>query len=232
MDITIEKRTSRSSLHDDFCVVASFLAAGLVSGIIFAWLVSRAELQRFWFLKGDKFLIPRYTYWVAFSFILAVGFASAYGLVRWRQWLVGRSLGSSIRAAVAGITIIASAPMLYCLTPFMHDRLDFNWELIVAPVMFVVLLSFSLCLFSAGLRLLPLAFIWNAVFVVAGLAFVYAVASLSPEPGAWAERVQWPIFESMIGVSFGGWVIWRERIAYDRRVDGLKSSRSVLQSCG
>jgi hypothetical protein len=62
-----------SSIVCDIATLGSFLACGAVSGFLFAALVTRPYLQEFFFIKGDKFLIPRYSYWFAFSLLQLFG---------------------------------------------------------------------------------------------------------------------------------------------------------------
>jgi len=77
---------TRSSIANDLSVLAAFWISGFLSGLLFAGLTTRPSLQRFWFIKGDKFLIPRYSYWIAFSVILLSGLTLAYSVTCFRRW--------------------------------------------------------------------------------------------------------------------------------------------------
>ena len=68
-------QTQRNSIANDLSVVGSFLLFSLVFGLLFASLVSRSSLQSFFFIKGDKFLIPRYSYWLTFGLLQGLGSA-------------------------------------------------------------------------------------------------------------------------------------------------------------
>jgi hypothetical protein len=211
--VVADSNISRSSVAADLGVVISFLIGGLLSGFVFAWLTKRPSLQRFWFLKGDKFLSPRYTYWIAFSFILLLGLAAAYAVARSREWLLCKPIGSSARLLATSVIIGASTPFLYFITPMMNRRIGLNWDFIAAPIALLILFSFALCVLTGSLRLLPLALVWNLIFTGSGFVFVYVAVRLISGASEWSELVQWPIFESMISLSFGSWLIWRQRIA-------------------
>src|SRR5882762_10333101 len=91
---TPQAKLRRTSVLDDIHAVLSFFAGGLVSGFVFAWLISRPSLRQFWYIKGDKFLIPRITYHTAFGLILLFGLVTSYGIARFRRRLVA-NVGSS-----------------------------------------------------------------------------------------------------------------------------------------
>jgi hypothetical protein len=61
--VEVTSNISRSSDEDHLLVLGVFLIFGFLSGLMFGWLVSRPELQPFFYVKGNKFLIPRYSYW-------------------------------------------------------------------------------------------------------------------------------------------------------------------------
>jgi hypothetical protein len=77
-----------SSIVCDIATLGSFLACGAVSGFLFAALVTRPYLQEFFFIKADKFLIPRYSYWFAFSLL------QLFGLIG--DWEINFSPGPTI----------------------------------------------------------------------------------------------------------------------------------------
>src|SRR4051794_10333163 len=100
---------------DGIRALVCFFAGGLISGVAFAWATSRPGLRQFWYIKGDKFLIPRYSYWGAFGIMLLLGLVIPYIIARSRQW-VPANLGSPIALLVSILVIGGSAPALAFLT--------------------------------------------------------------------------------------------------------------------
>ena len=198
-----------SSIVNDIATLGSFLAFGAVSGFLFALLVTRAYLQEFFFIKTDKFLIPRYSYWFAFSLLQLFGLAGAYLVCVSRRWIVQIS---RLRAASLLVVIGLTTPVLRLITPAMNSRIGLNWDFIVAPIVFIFLLSVALCIFSGTFRVLPIAVLWNLLFLAAGILFVYTGIRLIDGSRDWYEFVQWSILESMLALSFGNWFIWRRRV--------------------
>jgi hypothetical protein len=209
--LAIDTSISRSKITNDLSVLAAFLISGLLSGLLFAGLTTRPNLQTFWFIKGDKFLIPRYVYWLAFTLILLAGFAAGYSVSCFRGW-IENSIGTRGHLLAAGSIIALSAPLLRFITPAMNVRIGFTWDFIVAPIAFLVLVSFALCVLTCSLRLLPLAIVWNLIFAAGAFVFIYAVLHVINVGSRWYDYVQWPILESMLALSYGNWIIWRRRV--------------------
>lgn len=85
--VEVTANISRSSDKGHLLVLGVFLISGFLSGLMFGWLVSRPELLLFFYIKGNKFLIPRYSYWFAFSLIHLLGLVGGYSVCYWRKWL-------------------------------------------------------------------------------------------------------------------------------------------------
>jgi hypothetical protein len=216
--VAMHTKTPYSDFADNLRVLVTFLVGGLTSGVLFAWAHTRPSLQPYWYLRGDQFTTPRYTSFGAFTISLVLGLASAYCVALSRQWLTGPSGKRWSWLLAAGITIGAAAPVLYFLSPLMHGLLGMNWYFTVEPLVFLALLSLSLCLLTRNLRLLPLAFAWNVAFAVGSLALVYAAVH-SSYVNSKIERYEFvtsSILGSMVGLSFGAWLVWRERLASRR----------------
>jgi hypothetical protein len=202
---------SSGSIAKDLAVLGSFLICGSLAGLLFAWLVTLPRLQEFFFIKGDKFLIPRYSYWFAFSLIQFSGLAAAYLVCSWRKWLVS-DRGARVRLPGVVLIIALVTPGLRFATPLMNSRIGLNWDFVVAPIFFLILMSLALCLLTSSLHLLALALLWNLIFVAAGFVFVYAGVRTINGANEWYEFVQWPILEAMMALSFANWIIWRQRV--------------------
>lgn len=203
------KREFSQSVFSNLATLGSFLIFGAASGFLFAVLVTRPELLHFFYIKGDKFLIPRYSYWFAFSLLQLMALGGAYLICVSRQWLRGTLKRADIAAA---LSIGLATPTLRLLTPLMNSNIGLDWDLFVAPIVYLLLLSAALCMCSGNVKLFPVAVIWNLLFIIAGVAFVYAGARLIDGSIVWYAFIQWPILASMVGLSFSSWLIWRQRV--------------------
>jgi len=210
----VEAESHRTSVLDDIRALICFLIGGFISGLAFAWATSRPSLRQFWYIKGDKFLIPRYNYWTAFGIMLLLGLVIPYIIARSRRW-VPENLGSPVTLLVSILVIGGSAPALDFLTRKMLEN-GLGWDPVAVPLVFLVLVSLALSVTTRRLRFLPIVLVWNAVFGAAALVMIYAVVRLVAAANDWYEFVQWPIFESMFALSFGSWIIWRERLVRPR----------------
>lgn len=85
----------------------------------------------------------------------------------------------------------------------------FGWGGLVAPIAFLIMLSAASCILTCALRLLPLAFIWHLIFITAAIVIVYVIVRSLTNAMGWYEFVEWPVIESMLALSFGGWLILR-----------------------
>ena len=215
------------SLAADFATLGSFLIFGGASGLLFAALVTRTDLQHFFYIKGDKFLIPRYIYWFVFSLLQLTALGGAYLVSISRHWLTATLKRRDI---AAGLTIGVATPCLRLLTPLMNSRIGLEWDFFVAPIIFLLLLSAALCMCSGNLKLFPIAIIWNLLFAIAGVTFVYLGVRLIYGSSEWYEFIQWPILESMVGLSFGNWLIWRQRVSFNAATEQALGADSPVSS--
>jgi hypothetical protein len=199
-----------NSIVDDLTVLGLFLVFGALSGFFFALLVSRPYLQEFFFFKGDKFLIPRYSYWIAFSLLQLFGLSGAYSVCVAHHWILPISSGRLLSVA---LIIGLATPVLRSLTPLMNSRIGLNWDFVVAPIVFLFFVSCALCISSGSLRILPIAVVWVLLYLAAAFGFVYVVVRSIDQAESY-EFVQWSIAEAMLALSFGNWLIWRERVNF------------------
>ena len=211
----------------DLGVLACFLVFGLGSGLLFAWLVSRSSLQSFFFLRGDKFLIPRHSYWLSLGLVQLLGLIGAYVVCIARHWIT-RPI-SGVRLLSAALIIGFATPVLRLLTPAMNSRIGLDWDLIAAPIGFLFLLSCALCIFSGNLKLLPIAMVWNLLFAEAGVAFNYVAVRIVGRSDSY-EFVQWPVLYAMLALSFGNWLIWRQRVNSERAAEHALGADSPVSS--
>jgi len=204
----VSSNVSRSAYDDRFLVLGVFLISGFLSGLIFGWLVSRQELELFFYVKGDKVLFPRYSYWFTLSLIHLFGLVGAYTVSCSREWL--DPIRSRRRLMSAALMVGLATPFLRFLTPSMNAIMGLTWDFLVAPIGFLVLVSLAICVLTGNLRLLPVAAVWNLIFASVGFAFVYAVVR-ALNARTWYELLEWPILESMMSLSIASWIVWRQR---------------------
>jgi hypothetical protein len=207
--VEVTSNISRSSDKDHLLVLGVFLISGFLSGLIFGWLVSRPELQLFFYIKGNKFLIPRYSYWFAFSLIHLLGLVGGFSVCCRRKWL--DPICSRSRLIIAALVMGLATPFLRFMTPLMNAVMGLTWDVLVAPIGFLVLVSFAMCVLTGRLRLLPIAAIWNLIFGAAGFVMVYVSVRVFSALNTWYELVQWSILESMLFLSIASWIVWRQR---------------------
>jgi len=204
-------RNSRSHL----AVLGWFLAGGVLSGLVFAWLVSRPSLESFFFIKSDKFVIARYSYWWTLSLTQLVGLSAAYALCVVRNVLVQPI--SRVRLVSAALMVGLATPALRFITPVMNDHIGFNWDFVAAPFTFLFLLSCALCVLGGGVKLLPVSIVRIYVFTAAAVGLLYVALRTLPRIESY-EFVEWPILYAMFALSFGSWLIWRQRVALKEHV--------------
>jgi hypothetical protein len=94
----------------------------------------------------------------------------------------------------------------------MNSHIGLDWDIAGAPIAFVFLLSVALCILSGDLKLLPLAVIWNSLFIALFLIFGYAVHRITDGGSDWLGFFAWPMLESTLALSFGSWLVWRQRV--------------------
>jgi len=203
-----QRAANTSSIGADFGVLGCFLVFGALSGLLFAFLVTRPSLQSFFFIKGDKFLIARYSYWCALSLSQLLGLSAAYAVCVAARLIVQRI--SQVRLLSAALIIALATPMLYLLTPVMNALIGLSWDFVVAPLAYLLLLSCALCLFSGKLKLLPVAIVWILLFTAAGFGFVYVGVRIDGRSESY-EFIQWPVLYAMWALALGNWLIWRQR---------------------
>src|SRR3954469_25407697 len=112
--VVAESIVSKIWLTSRVKVVAVFFLAGLVSGIVSAWLSSTPGLQRFLYTKGDKFLIPTYKFWTGFALLFSAALVTAFLVSRRCGWL---TLSPSVlRQSLALVVVVTSPLVLYLST--------------------------------------------------------------------------------------------------------------------
>ena len=94
---------------------------------------------------------------------------------------------------------------------FDDEVLGLTWNVLIAPIGFLLLVSFAMCVLTGSVRLLPIAAVWNLIFAAAGFGLVYVSLRVCNALNTSHELVQWPILESMLSLSIASWIVWRQR---------------------
>ena len=109
----------------------------------------------------------------------------------------------------AALIVGLATPLLRFLTSWMNALIGLTWDSLGAPIGFLVLVSFAICVLTGSLSLLPIGLVWNPAFAGAGLVLVYAGVRALNATTTWSEFLQWPILKSMLALSIASWIIWR-----------------------
>jgi hypothetical protein len=209
MEISTAKRPHRA-IGDDLAVLGSFLIFGSLSGFLFAWSTAMPSLQQFFFIRYDKFVVPRYPYWFALSVLQTLGLSTAYSFCKRCQWLFGsrRTRTELLVSLMVGL----AAPFAYLTVVLLGPSLDLDpvWQYLVGSFMFVVWVSIALSTLTHDRKLLPIAIIWNILFIIAGWLILFGLARTTKVDKVWLDFIVWPVLYGMLGLSFGNWIIWRK----------------------
>lgn len=194
--------------------VLIFFICGLVSGLCFGTLLSLRSLRTFWFIEGDKLLIPTYRYYLGVGVFLVLGLASADAILRGTDLLIEN--GSTVRKVVSAIIVAISPVMLFATATFFLTHtatittetgtiLTTNIDPITVYVLGIIAFGLMLSLaswvltgrrFSVGLSL-------NLITLPVAFCLVYIAAKVLRVPGEWSELVTYTIYFSLISASWG-----------------------------
>jgi len=207
--------------------VLVFFICGLTSGLCFGILLSARSLVTFWFVKGDKFLIPTYRYYLGAGIFLLLGLAAGYAILR----MIGSLReNSSASRKVVSVVIVATSPVILfgaatavqiqTATPQATDTgtiLLINTDpatlYLGGVVGFVLLISISCWILTA--KLYYFGVFLNFLALPAAVGLMYLVYKMDV-PSKWSELFSYPAYFSLLSASCGFW------IAKARRVDSPK----------
>lgn len=135
-----------------------FLASGAISGLIFGWIITSTSFTGFFFITGEKFLIPKSAYVISREIIFTTGLIISYILARLFGWLQGLASQSAIRYILAAlITTSAAAAMEVTDTRFLDALSSSITWFLFAQLLFIFLYSLSLWLLTSR---------WNSYIVL------------------------------------------------------------------
>mgnify|MGYP003289074648 CR=1 FL=1 len=170
---------------------------GLLGGVSFASLSSAETFQSLFYYKTDKFLVPSFNYWILFGLTLASSFILSYWVAFANEWLQGtRASAMKLLAVVSAIVGLAPTPFL--VSGPMRMLIGVNWDLFIAPVLFLFAFSISLCLLVSSPGSLVHALFLNAIAAVIAIGVFALLSKLVRESSYWFLYLQWSSVDGLL----------------------------------
>lgn len=199
--------------------VVIFFICGFVSGLCFGILLSASSLMTFWYIKGDKFLIPTYRYYLGVGVFLLLGLAAAYTISRMTGLL---RENSSLFRKIVGAVIVSTSPVILfaagtvvetqTATPVATDtgtRLLTNIDPITLYiwgfVAFVLLIAIACWILSA--KLYYIGVLLNFLTLPGAFCLLYVVSKIAGE-----ASIFYPVYFSLLCASCGFWIATARRV--------------------
>lgn len=198
------------------------LICGLAAGACFGALLSSPRLLTFWFIKGDKFLIPTYRYYLGAGVFLLLGLAAAYTISRMTGLLTENS--SLIRKIVSAVVVATSPVIIFAIATTIETQ---TATTLVTPsgnilltnidpitlylwgiVAFVLLISIACWILTA--KLYYIGVFLNLLTLPATFGLLYLVSKVVA--GERSELVTYPILFSLLSASSGFWIAAAQRL--------------------
>jgi hypothetical protein len=181
------------------------------------------SLTTFWFVKGDKLLIPTYRYYLGIGVFLLLGLAAANAISRTTGSLgpnpsLPRNVISAVIVATSPVIIFALAETVLTQTATHEVRPTGTFELInLDPitlylggiVAFVLLVSISCWILTAKLDYVGAFLILAAL--PASLGLLYLLAKVVSTD--WSELVAYSIYFSLLSSACGFWITRVTRVS-------------------
>jgi hypothetical protein len=183
--------------------VTIFLICGFLAGAFFGWLLSLSRLESFWYIKGHKFLIPTYRYYLGIGVFLLLGLAFAYSIARLSKWIT--MTRSFLRLGSAATIIATSTLLVFALLIWPRDApLDPETLFLTGALLFVFLISIAFWIASG--RLYYLGLLVNLLTIPVEIAIVLLLARTMPNLSEWSQLVSWSIYDSLLAGACGFWI--------------------------
>lgn len=199
--------------------VLIFLVCGVAAGACFGALLSSPRLLTFWYIKGDKFLIPTYRYYLGVGLFLLLGLVVAYSISRMTGSLdqdtavFRRIVSGAIVATSPFILFVAADALMLATATTVETRENTTLQLtnidpitlyLGAIVTFVLLISVACWILTA--RLYYVGVLINLLTLPTALALLYVAAKIVRVPSEWSELITYPIYFSLLAASCGFWI--------------------------
>jgi len=182
--------------------ISIFLLCGLFSGALFGWLTQVPSLKYFWFIKGDKFLIETYKYWIGLSNTFLLGLVAGYALARLSGSLPSGGGPSPRRAVIAIVLVAASVPSVELIGELMFvNSHSVLWDFIAAPLICVLILSIAIWVLTGRWHYSDPPSI--VLMLTVALALVYVISGIFAFSNYWINISQFAAIESLLAGFFG-----------------------------
>ena len=193
-------------------------------GLCFGALLSVHSLTTFWFIKGDKFLIPTYRYYMGIGVFLVLSLADAYSISRVPSLLHENT--SLFRKIISGVIVATSPLLLFTMATALLERTATTFETptgttlvtnidpitlhLLAIIGFVLLIS-AACWILTG-KLSYIAVFLNLLALPVALSLMYLVYKIHAVPGEWSDFFAYPVYYSLLSASCGFWIATAKRV--------------------
>ena len=180
--------------------VLVFLICGLGAGLSFGALLISPRLLTFWFIKGDKFPIPTYRYYLGLGFFLLLGLAVAFSMCRITGLVQPPPNNAKVRETLSAIIVATSAVSIFAIASRIVVE-DPVTVYMLSTAAFVLFISLACWLLTA--RLYYVGVFLNFLTPPAALVLLYVANRTLDIPG---ELAAYSIYFPMLAASWGLWI--------------------------
>jgi hypothetical protein len=178
-------------------ILCAFFIGSLLTGLIFAWCVTRPALQSFWFRTEEIWTFPTRKLWLLTIALFFLNLSGPYIIAHLKGWLSF----SAFRLIIAG-ALVGLIPVLFCLS----EPLPNLWQILLFRFTLALVVSLALLIITHrwywGLAALML-FGSLATPIIAGLPY----ALFKPIRFDWFEVAKFFVNSSLLAVLFGYWLV-------------------------
>jgi hypothetical protein len=204
--------------------VLVFFVCGLGAGFAFGALLSSPRLLTFWFIKGDKLLIPTYRYYLGVGVFLLLGLVGAYsisrmtGLLDQNTYFFRKIVSGAIVATSPLILFVAADALMLATATTVETRGNTTLQLTnIDPITlylgtiltFVLLISTACWILTA--KLYYIGVLLNLLTLPVTFALLYIAARILTVPSDWSELITYPTYFSLLAASCAFWISAGER---------------------
>jgi hypothetical protein len=162
-------------IRDSLKVAMAFALSGALAGVLFGELVAHSA-EEFWFIRGSKYLIPRLSYWIGHSVVLAMGILVGHCGSVLLGWLGHSKRPSVLRQIIATVILVVSFPLGQRFSLARMEDLDPVMNYITAYAVVIILNSLALWIFTSAWKKWPALLLFLALPVVLVISVVLSLA--------------------------------------------------------
>jgi len=193
MDLTQSKTRRKLLLRG----LVTFAFGGVLSGLLFTFLVTRPNLQTLWFHTQEFWVIPTLKLWLLTIFMFLVGLAFAYSLGHLKGFVA-----FPVSRLLLGLLLLAAASLL----PVLLTRLTPIMQYFMMRLSLALLLSLSLFMVTRRYYILAAILILVAI-MVAPLIASLPDGFIQSFPNEWFEALKFVIASTLLCVLSGYWLM-------------------------